>query len=272
MWTEFWSLAQPAGRLPLPWTPRRRGWGRGQVGRSVRLPGGATRTQWGLGVGPCSGGDPDTPPCLPSQETQEQVSASTSGPPRVAGPPSLPLAPLSSPNVPKISQFSGTPGNSTPAVLRPKLARAHTPLLNSFWGWGTGDGLEAVLAPRHSGARKAAICFSGVWDTRGPRPGVRRIWREPGARPRSPGGGAWAATFCPQVLPAASASTAPWARTSGSARGGRTGPAVPSEPSTEARGPSTSYHPAPVPAAGRGRSCPQSLPASESFPMSQLFA
>ena len=131
--------------------------------------------------------------------------------------------------VDKISQFSGTPGNSTPAVLRPKLARAHTPLLNSFWGWGTGDGLEAVLAPRHSGARKAAICFSGVWDTRGPRPGVRRIWREPGARPRSPGGGAWAATFCPQVLPAASASTAPWARTSGSARGGRTGPAVPSE-------------------------------------------
>lgn len=127
------------------------------MGRSVRLPGGATRTQWGLGVAPCSGGDPDTPPCLPSQETQEQVSASTLDPPRVAGPP---LPPLSSPNVPKISQFSGTPGNSTLAVQRPKLVRTHTPLLNSFWGWGMGDGLEAVLAPRHSGVRKAAVCFS----------------------------------------------------------------------------------------------------------------
>ena len=72
----------------------------------------------------------------------------------------LALAPLSSPNVSKISEFSGTPGNSTPAVLRPKLVRTHTTLLNSFWGRGVGDGLEAVLAPRHSGVRKAAVCFS----------------------------------------------------------------------------------------------------------------
>ncbi|KAM9071998.1 ciliary microtubule associated protein 1B isoform 1-T1 [Megaptera novaeangliae] len=61
------------------------GEGRSQVGRSVWLPGGATWTQWGLGAGPGRGRNPDTPPCLPSQETQEQARAPPRSPARLEG-------------------------------------------------------------------------------------------------------------------------------------------------------------------------------------------
>lgn len=61
-----------------------------------------------------------------------------------------------------------------------------------------------------------------------------------GSAPRVRGGGARAATFRPQVLQAVSAPAVSWARTSGSALGGRTGPAAPSQRSTEALGPNTS--------------------------------
>lgn len=75
-----------------------------------------------------------------------------------------------------------------------------------------------------------------------------------GSAPGVRGGGARAATFCPQVLPAVSAPAVPWARTSGSALGGRTGPAAPSQRSTEALGPNTSCPQTLVPATRAGLS------------------
>ena len=86
--------AQPAGRLPLPRTPGGEagggaGWD-GQSGCQEARPG--HNGVWELG--PAAVGDPDTPPCLSSQETQEQVSASTSGPPRVTGTPLFPPRPV----------------------------------------------------------------------------------------------------------------------------------------------------------------------------------
>lgn len=86
----------------------------------------------------------------------------------------------------------------------------------------------------------------------GPAPGSREA--------AAVGGGAGAATFCPQVPQAVSAPhpCALWARTSGSALGGPTGPAAPSQRSTEARGPNTCCHRTPVPASG---GCRQTGPA-----------
>lgn len=225
------------------------------MGRSVWLPGGATWTQWGLGAGPGRGRNPDTQPYLPSQETQEQVSASTSGAPlRHQVPHAAPSPRYPPPNIPKISQFSRTPGNSSPAVLSPTLERAHTPPLNSFCGWGTRDGLEALSLTRASlelGKLPFVSLVLGIGAGPAPESGLSGGDRECGLA--SLGGGAGAATLCPQVLPAASAPTVPWARKSGSARGGRTGPAAPSQRSTAVRGPSTSCQPALVPAVGRGR-------------------
>ncbi|XP_032201645.1 outer dense fiber protein 3B isoform X5 [Mustela erminea] len=86
----------------------------------------------------------------------------------------------------------------------------------------------------------------------GPAPGSREA--------AAVGGGAGAATFCPQVPQALSAPhpRALWARTSGSALGGPTGPAAPSQRSTEARGPNTCCHRTRVPASG---GCRQTGPA-----------
>ncbi|CAD7676974.1 unnamed protein product [Nyctereutes procyonoides] len=85
-----------------------------------------------------------------------------------------------------------------------------------------------------------------------PESGVRR--REAGrsaARP-SPGwrGGP---LFRPQVPQARAPRRAPWAPTCGSAPGGRTGPAAPSQRCTEARAPNTCCPRTPVPASAGGR-------------------
>ena len=210
-----------------------------------------------MGSGSWAGqGQESRHPTLPSQpgDTGAGQCINFGGPPPAPGPPRRSLAPVSSPNVPKISQFSRTPGNSSPAVLSPNLERAHTPPLNSFWGWGTRDGLEALSLPRAPLEPEKLPFVSlvlGMGAGPAPESGPSGGDRECG--PASQGGGAGAATLCPQVLPAARAPTVPWARKSGSARGGRTGPAAPSQRSTVARGPSTSCQPAPVPAAGRGR-------------------
>ncbi|XP_019524124.1 PREDICTED: outer dense fiber protein 3B isoform X3 [Hipposideros armiger] len=99
------------------------------------------------------------------------------------------------------------------------------------------------------GCQEAGPGHNGVWELGRVGAGIQaprvtfpagshciRLGSAPGVR----GGGARAATFCPQVLPAVSAPAVPWARTSGSALGGRTGPAAPSQRSTEALGPNTS--------------------------------
>lgn len=128
--TEAWgrvrSVAKSARRLPRPDSEEERtgeryarGWGAEPGGWPVRLPGGGTGTQWGLGVGPGGSGNSGTPRYLPSREPLHQVSASTSGLPRGTGPP-MPLPRReSSLDALKRSRPPRTRGNSLPVVLSP---------------------------------------------------------------------------------------------------------------------------------------------------------
>lgn len=147
-------------------------------------------------------------------------------------------------------------------MLRPKLACTHTPT-KLILGLGDRETASKLSLPRAT--LEPESCHLFLWYLGYARAPPRSRAHLGGNRERVPESGAEGRSrhLYPQVLPACSAPTAPWARTSGSARGGRTGPAAPSEPSTAARGPSTSHHPAPVPAAGRGAGGRRSCPARE---------